>query len=154
MAHPLTEADVYHRVGGRAALAQLIDPDRVGAWDAATLDLAMQDAWNFVTSAVQVQADIVGLTVQQLRDQFPDYVSLAAMKALKLVWTYGSSGQACPERISELDKMADAQLQLLAERRRKHGGQNTDPAAAQRIARVDIDPRNERMTLRSFRGFI
>lgn len=154
MAHPLTEADVYNRVGGRAALAQLIDPDRVGAWDAATLDLAMQDGWNFVTSAVQVQSDIVGLTAQQLRDQFPDFVSLAAMKALKFVWAYGSAGQALPARIDELNKECDAQLQLLAERRRKHGGQNTDPAATQRITRVEIDPRNERMTLRSFRGFI
>lgn len=154
MAHPLTDADVYGRIGGQAALTQLIDPTGTGTWDPSTLELAKQDGWNFVTAAVQVQADIVGLTVQQLRDQYPDCISLAAQKTLKFVWVYGSSGQACPERIAEMDKMADAQLQMLAERRRKHGAQNTDPSAAQRITRIEIDPRNERMTLRSFRGFI
>lgn len=154
MAHPLLEADIYQRVGGQAALTQLIDPNSQGRWDADMLDRAMGDAWTYVISAVQVQADIVGLTVDQIRDRYPDYVTLAAQKTLKFLWVYGSAGQACPAKVVELDRLADAQLQLLAERRRKHGAQNTDPSAAQRVTRIDIDPSNERMTLSSFKGFI
>lgn len=154
MAHPLTEADVYNRVGGQAALVQLIDPGGAGTWNPEMLDAAMQDGWNFVLSAVQVQADIVGLTSAQIRERYPDYVSLASMKTLKFVWIWGSSGQALPSRIDELDKLVDAQLQMLAERRRKHGAQNTDSSAAQRIVRVDIDPDRTRMTIASFRGLI
>lgn len=154
MAHPLLESDIYQRIGGKPALTQLLDPRQTGTWDPATLDTAMQDAWNYVLAAVQVQADVVGLTVDQLREQYPDYVALAAQKTLKFAWVYGSSGQACPDRIAQLDQLADQQLQQLAERRRKHGAQNSDPGAAQRITRIDNDPCNERMTLRSFKGFI
>ncbi len=154
MGHPLLESDVYVRIGGKAALTQLIDPAGTGTWDTTTLQTAMQDAWNFVTAAVQVQADIVGKTIQQLRECYPDYISLAAMKTLKLLWVYGSSGQALPPRIDELDKLADAQLQMLAERRRKHGAQNTQTSAAQRITEINIDPHHRRMTLESFKGFI
>lgn len=152
--HPLVESDMYQRIGGKPALTQLIDPEQTGTWDVAVLELAMQDAWNFVLAAGQVQVDVVGLTNDQLRERYPDYITLAAQKALKFVWVYGSSGQACPVKIAELDRMADQQLQLLAERRRKHGAQNVDPSAAQRVTGIDIDPCRERMTLRSFKGFI
>lgn len=151
-AHPLLPADVYNRFGGKAALTQLIDPNGQGTWSEETLDTAMLDAWLWVLSFVQVQAQIVGLTNDQLREAYPDYISLAARKTVPNLWLAGASGQAMPEAIKELNGELNAQLEALAERRRKHGGQNTDPSAAQRVARIALA--DGRMTLGAFKGFI
>lgn len=150
--HPLTAEDVYERFGGRAALTQIIDPARQGTWSETTLDLAQEDAWLWVISHGMVQADLEGLTKEQIRAQFPDYISLAARKTVVNLWLAGSSGQALPPRLQELNQELNRQCEALAERRRKHGGQNTDPSAAQRITRISLDD-GQRMTLASFRGF-
>lgn len=150
--HPLLPADVYDRFGGKAALTQIIDPVGLGTWSDTMLDAAMLDAWLWVLSHVGVQAELAGLTHEQLRADYPDYISLAARKTVPNLWLAGSSGQAMPDAIKELNGELNAQLDALAERRRKHGGQNTDPSAAQRVARISLA--EGRMTLSSFKGFI
>lgn len=151
MSHPLQDSDIYNRVGGQDKLTQLIDPQGTGTWSTATLELAMQDAWNFVVAAVGVQVELVGLTTQQLRDGYGHLITLASQKTIRLLWNYGTSGQACPQKIIDLDALADQQLQLLAERRRKHGNIGTNPTPAQAVQQVDINPLRDRMTLGGFR---
>lgn len=151
MPHPLVAADIYNRVGGQDKLTQLIDPQGNGTWSEATLELAMQDAWNFVVAAVGVQVELSGLTMQQIRDGYGHLITLAAQKAIRLIWNYGTSGQACPPRITDLDGLADQQLQMLAERRRKHGDIGTNPTPSQAVQRVDMNPLRDRMTLGGFR---
>ncbi len=151
MAHPLVAADIYNRVGGQDKLTQLIDPQGNGTWSEATLELAMQDAWNFVVAAVGVQVELSGLTMQQIRDGYGHLITIAALKAIPLVWDYGTSGQARPQNIGERDSRCDQELQLLAERRRKHGNIGTNPTPSQAVQQVDMNPLRDRMTLGGFR---
>ena len=51
---------------------------------------------------VQVQAQIVGLTNDQLREAYPDYISLAARKTVPTL-AGGGVRQAMPEAIKELN---------------------------------------------------
>jgi hypothetical protein len=154
--HPLTEADVWRRIGGRAALTQLVNPGGTTTWDAATVEIGMQDAWNFVVAAVGVQVELAGQTNDQIRENFPHLVTLASQKALRFIWVSGSGGQAVPDGIKELDTLADQQLQMLAERRRKHGAVGFSPSPAQAIENIDLNKFGGRMTLTGFRdgGFI
>jgi len=154
VAHPLDEDDLYRRIGGKAALTQLIDPQQTGTWDAATVELAMQDGWNMVVSAAGVQSEFSALTKPQLREQFPDLIMYASFLALPLLWQYGTSGQAAPTLVKDREAQAKIDLELYAQRKRKHGSQSTNPAAAQRVALVDPDPDHNRMTLSAFKGYI
>jgi hypothetical protein len=154
VAHPLEETDLYRRIGGKAALTQLLDPQQTGTWDAETAELAMQDGWNLVVSAAGVQSEFATLTKPQLRDQFPDLIMYASFLALPLLWQYGTSGQAVPQTVKDKEAQAKIDLELYAQRKRKHGSQSTNPAAAQRVALVDPDPDHNRMTLAAFKGFI
>lgn len=149
-----TRADVYNRAGGEAALSQLIDPEGTGTYSTTILDLAIQDATNLVVMAAGVQSVLSGYTQEQIAEKFPELVTIAALKAIPLCWDYGTSGRARPEHVQGMDARADALLQMLAERRRKHGATDFSPTPAQEISQIDIDPNNERMTLTSFRrGF-
>lgn len=149
-----TPADVYNRFGGEAALAQTIDPQGTGTYSTDVLTLAIQDASNRVAAAAGVQVILSGLTQAQYQERFPDLVTLAAQAALILCWTYGTSGRALPENLAALSTAVEAQLQLLAERRRKHGAVDYEPNPAQTVTQVDNDPDHTRMTLSSFRrGF-
>lgn len=152
MAHPLVAADVYNRMGGQQALTQLMNPSGTITWNVAMLDTAMGDAWNFVVAAVGVQAELAGYTDSQIREQYPQLITIAAQKSLRFGWLGGSGGQALPQGIKDIDELADAQLQLLAERRRKHGAVGVSPAPAQQISQVRIDQDNSRMTLGGFRS--
>lgn len=151
MAHPLIESDVWLRIGGRPALTQLANPQGTVRWDAPTVDTGMQDAWNFTVAAVGVQAELTGYTNAEIREKFPHLITVASQKALRFIWVAGSGGQALPEGIKEIDALADQQLQLLAERRRKHGAIGFSPAPAQAVEEIDNNPCHTRMTLRGFR---
>lgn len=151
MAHPLEDSDLYNRVGGQAALTQLIDPTGTGTWSAETIELVKQDAWNFVVAAVSVQVELSGLTMAQIRAGYGHLITLASQKGIRLLWNYGTSGQACPPRIVDMDALADQQLQMLAERRRKHGDIGTSPTPSQAVQQVDMNPYRDRMTLSGFR---
>lgn len=152
MSHPLVAADVYDRLGGKAALTQLIDPEGRGTWNEQMLDKAMGDAWLDVISYTGVQTSIEGLTTEQIRDAFPDYVSKAARLTVPILWVSATGGQALPPTLASLKAELLTQLEAMAQRRRKHGGPNTDPSAAQRVVRISLD--DGRMTLASFKGFI
>lgn len=147
-----TAADVYRRVGGQPALAQLIDPASTGTWDATTLTLAIQDASNLVASAAGVQSQLAGYTQAEYQERFPELVTLASQKALGLVWIYGTSGRAMPPGIESINTLADAELERLRTRRSKHGAVDFSPSPAHRIAQVDIDPDNSRMSLASWKA--
>jgi len=157
LAHPLEEADVWKRIGGRAALTQLVNPEGTTSWDADTVDTAMQDAWNYVVAAVGVQAELAGYSNAEIRANFPQLVTVGSQKALRFVWVAGSGGQALPAGIQEIDALAEQQLQMLAERRRKHGAVGFSPSPAQAVdGGIDNNPNRDRMTLSGFRdgGFI
>jgi hypothetical protein len=157
MANPvfITDADVYNRIGGRAALTQLIDPEGTGAWSPDVLLTAQQDACNEIIAAAGVQAELGGFTIDDFRVKFPHLITLAAHRCIYLCWLYGSAGQACPDRIIALKDDTGRELDQLAERRRKHGAVDFSPTPAQRVTQVDNDPHHRRMTLRSWqRGFI
>jgi len=149
-----TDADVYLRFGGEAALAQAIDPDGTGTYSPAVLLLAKQDASNRVAAAAGVQSVLTvdpPYSQAQYQEKFPELVTLAAQLALVLCWTYGTSGRALPDNLAALSASVEAQLQLLAERRRKHGAIDYSPAPNQAINRIDNDPDHNRMVLRSWR---
>lgn len=152
-----TNADVYNRFGGEAALSAAIDPEGTGTYSTAVLTLAIQDASNRVASAAGVQVELTvdpAYSQVQFQEKFPELVTLAAQLALVLCWHYGTAGRALPENLAALNVACEAQLQLLAERRRKHGAIDYSPTPAQAVAQVDNDPYLDRMTLSSFRrGF-
>jgi hypothetical protein len=152
MAHPLIDSDVYNRIGGQANLVQLLDKAGVGDWDATMLDLAMGDAWNFTVAAVGVQVELAGLTNDQIRTQYPHLITISSQKSLSFVWLAATGGQALPDGIKTIDTLADQQLQMLAERRRKHGAVGVNPPISQAVGQIDNNPCGERMTLRGFRA--
>ena len=150
-----TNADVYNRFGGEAALAQAIDPEGTGTYSTGILTLAIQDASNRVASAAGVQAVLTtdpAYSQTEYQDKFPELVTLAAQLALILCWTYGTSGRALPDNLAALNVSVEAQLQLLAERRRKHGAVDYSPAPNQAITQIDNDPDRNRMVLSSWRN--
>lgn len=143
MANPvfITDEDLYLRIGGRAALTQLLDPNKTGMWNTDTTLRARQDACNLVIEAAGVQADLAGNTVDQFRDRYPALVTHACFKALYLCWLYGSSGQACPERIAALNTEAEAGMENLSKRRRKHGSVDFSPQPAQEVrGSIELGP--------------
>lgn len=154
--HPLLDSDVYIRIGGRDKLTQLINPGGTTSWDPATLATVMQDAWNYVVAAVGVQVELTGQTNDQLRTNFPELVTLAAQLSIVKAWLYGSAGQAMPDRVVALNAQVEAELQRLAERRRKHGAVGFSPSPAQAIENIDLNKFGGRMTLTGFRdgGFV
>lgn len=156
MSHPLLDSDVYIRIGGRDKLTQLINPGGTASWDPATLAIVMQDAWNYVVAAVGVQAELTGYTNDELRTNFPQLITLAAQLSIVKAWLYGSAGQAMPDRVVALNAQVEAELQRLAERRRKHGAVGFSPSPAQAVVNIDMNPNHDRMTLSGFRsgGFI
>lgn len=139
-----TAADIYLRLGGQASLVQLLDPEGTGTWSEDMLTVAIRDASNKVAAAAGVPIELSGFTQDQLREKFPDLVTLAAQLAIGLVWTYGSSGRACPDRITALMTEANASLQLLAVRQRKPGAVDYSPTPAQAIRNIDPDPNQTR----------
>lgn len=147
----ISDADVFQRIGGKAALTQLLDPNRTGTWDQATLDSAKQDACNFVLEAAGVAADLGGYQASEFASKFPNLVTYAALKALALVWTYGTGGQAMPDRIAAFDAQAMAGLELLATRRRKHGASDYSPQPSQQINGT-ISMGEGRMTLAGWKS--
>ena len=150
----LFDPDIYDRVGGQAVLTQLIDPNASGMPDVYILRKTQEDACNDVIAAAGVQADLNGFTISEFREKFPHLVTLASHICIYYCWLYGSSGQACPERIRELKTEADSKLEMLSERRRKHGAVDFSPNPAQRVTQVDNNPKHTRMTLEGFqRGF-
>lgn len=151
MAHPLLDSDVYIRIGGRDKLTQLINPGGTTSWDPATLAIVMQDAWNYVVAAVGVQAELIGYTNDELRTNFPELITLGAQLSIVKAWLYGSAGQAMPDRVVALQAQVEAELQRLAERRRKHGAVGFSPSPAQAIVNIDMNPNHDRMTLDGFR---
>lgn len=149
-----TPADVYNRFGGEAALSQAIDPTGTGTYSTDILTLAIQDASNRVAAAAGVQSILVTdppYSQAQYQEKFPELVTLAAQLALILCWTYGTSGRALPDNLTALNAAVEAQMQLLAERRRKHGAVDYSPAPNQAIAQIDNDPNHNRMVLSSWR---
>ena len=153
MANPvfITDEDLYLRIGGRAALTQLIDPQKTGSWNTETTLRARQDACNLVISAAGVQADLAGNTVEQFRERHPELVTLACFKGLYLCWLSGTGGQACPERITALNAEAEAGMENLAKRRRKHGAVDYSPNPAQEV-RGSISLGSDRSTLAGWRS--
>ena len=147
-----TAADVYRRAGGEAALSQLIDPEGTGTYSTDVLNLAIADATNFVVMAAGVQSQLAGYTQSEMAERFPELVTITALKAIPLCWDYGTSGRARPENIQQMDARADALLQQLAERRRKHGATDFSPSPAHRITQVDNDPDRNRLVLASWKA--
>jgi hypothetical protein len=80
-------------MGGQDKLTQLIDPERTGVWDAATAEIARQDACNQILASAGIHAEHV-VDVTEFRDKFPHLVTVAAQLAIVLLWDYGTSGQA------------------------------------------------------------
>lgn len=139
-----TPADIFLRLGGQASLVQLLDPEGTGTWSEDMLTVAIRDASNKVAAAAGVPIELAGFTQDQLREKFPDLVTLAAQLAIGLVWTYGSSGRACPAQITALMTEANASLQLVAVRQRKPGAVDYSPSPAQAIRNIDPDPNHRR----------
>lgn len=149
----ISDEDLFLRIGGRAALAQLMDPDKSGSWDTQISLRARADACNIVIEAAGVQVDLAGNTVEEFRDRYSALVTHAAQKALYFCWLYGTGGQACPERITALNDEVETALENLAKRRRKHGATDYSPQPAQEVrGSIDNDPGRTRMTLSSWRS--
>lgn len=149
----ITDADLYNRVGGQAALVTLLDNGRQGRWNTTVSLLARTDSCNIVLEAAGVQADLNGYTASDFAQKFPNLVTYAALKAIALAWTYGSGGQALPAGVQRYDDQANQALELLATRRRKHGASDFSPQPAQQISgAIDNDPDRTRMTLDSWRS--
>lgn len=153
MANPvfISDEDLFLRIGGRAALTQLMDPQKTGAWNTETTLRARMDACNIVIEAAGVQADLAGNTVEQFRDRYPALVTYAAQKALYFCWLAGSSATACPERITALNQEVENALENLAKRLRKHGSVDYSPQPAQEV-RGSISLGPGRSTLEGWRS--
>lgn len=147
-----TTADVYRRIGGQAALAQLLDPEGTGTWDTTTLTLAIQDASSEVIMAAGAQSQISATSQEQYAERFPELVTLAAQRALVLVWIYGTSGRAMPAGIETVGALANQKLEDLRARKAKHGAVDYSPEPSHRIASVDMDPDRSRVTLASWKS--
>lgn len=154
MPNPLfiSDEDVYSRIGGKAALTQLLDPNRTGSWNQATLDRAKQDACNLVLEAAGVQADLAGYAVGEFAAKFPNLVTYAAWKALALCWLYGTSGQAMPDQIAAFDAQAAAGIEMLATRRRKHGATDFSPQPSQQVNGTIVLAGDDRITLAGWKS--
>lgn len=155
MANPvfIYDADLYNRLGGRAALTQLLDPEGRGIWSAEMSLLVRTDACNLVIEAAGVQVELSGGTVEQFRARYPNLVTYASLKGLVLGWLFGSGGQALPERLAAFDAKVETALERLATRRRMHGAVDFDPQPAQEVrGSVDMDPNGERMGLASWKS--
>lgn len=149
----IQDSDLWLRVGGQAALTQLIDPGKTGRFNPTISLLARTDACNIVLEAAGVQADLNGFAASEFGLRFPNLVTYAALKAIALAWTYGSGGQALPPGLARYDEEANQALELLATRRRKHGASDFSPQPAQAVSgRVDNDPHRDRMTLSSWKN--
>lgn len=149
----IQDSDLYNRVGGQAALVQLLDPGKTGRWNTTISLLARTDACNFVLEAAGVQADLNGYAASEFASKFPNLVTYAALKAVALAWNYGSGGQAMPPGVARYDELANDGLELLATRKRKHGASDFSPQPAQAVSgRVDNDPHRDRMTLSSWKN--
>lgn len=145
------DEDLFLRLGGRAALVQLMDSNKTGSWNTESTLRARQDACNLVIAAAGVQADLAGNTVEQFRDRHPELVTLACMKGLYFCWLFGTGGQACPEKITALNAEADAELERLAKRLRKHGAVDYSPNPSQEV-RGSISLGEGRSTLAGWRS--
>lgn len=147
------DSDLYKRLGGQAALTQLLDPSKTGSWNATVSLTARTDACNLVLEAAGVQSDLGGYEAADFAIKFPNLVTWASLKAVALAWLYGTSGQAMPERIAQYDAQANAGIEMLAQRRRKHGASDFSPQPAQAIdGAVDMDPEQNRLTLSSWKA--
>jgi hypothetical protein len=146
----LVDADIYDRIGGQAVLTQLIDPQFSGVFSQDILKKAEQDACNEIIAAAGVQADLNGFTIPDFRDKFPHLITIAAQYCIYLCWLYGTSGQACPERILGFKTDVDLKLEQLALRKRKHGAADFSPYPAQRVTQVNNNPNHRRSTLIGF----
>lgn len=148
----IDDADIYNRVGGQAALTQLLDPDGMGTWNTDVSLLARADACNMVLEAAGVASDLGGYTPVEFRARFPNLVTYAALKSIALAWVYGTGGQALPERIKTYDDKADAALDLLAKRKRKHGASDFSPTPSQEVrGDIELGSPDCRMTLASWK---
>lgn len=151
----IEDADLFNRIGGRAAFTQLLDPQGRGIWNATMSLLVRTDACNLVIEAAGVQVELGGMTVEQFRARYPNLVTYASLKGLVLAWLYGSGGQAVPEKLAAFDVQVETGLERLAARRRKHGAVDFDPQPAQEVrGSIDMDPDGVRMGLASWKtGF-
>lgn len=148
----IEDSDLYRRCGGQAALTQLMDPHKTGKWDPGVSLIARQDACNLVLSAVGVQNDLGGIPASEFAAKFPNLVTIASQKAIALCWLYGCAGQAVPDRITDYDQKADAELEKLSLRRRKNGASDFTPTLSNEInGAISMDPNSNRMTLASWR---
>lgn len=124
----ITDADLYNRIGGQAAFAQLIDPAKTGKLNSTISLLARTDACAVVLEAAGVQADLEGHTVAAFVDAYPNLVAWASYKAIALAWTYASGGQAMPTSVQRIEDLANWGLEQLATRR-KYGNAPQSSAA-------------------------
>lgn len=155
MANPvfIEDSHLYLRLGGQAALTQLMDPQKTGRWSPAVSLTARSDACNKVLSAAGVAADLGGYSAAEFASKFPNLVTTAALKAIALSWLYASSGQAMPEGIAKIDAEAESDMDKLAERKRKQGAADFNPDAAQLVnGSIDNDPNLDRMTMASWKS--
>lgn len=155
MANPvfITDEDLWLRVGGRPALTQLLGGAKNATWNAEMSLRARTDACALVIEAAGVQADLAGYSVEDFRSRFPNLVVHACFKAIALLWLYGTGGQAMPDGVKAFDEQAEAGLEKLATRRRKHGAVDYSPQPAQEVrGSIDNDPGRTRMTLASWRS--
>jgi hypothetical protein len=149
------DSDLYDRIGGQAAFVQLLDPNGTGTWNPDVSLKARGDACNLVIEAAGVPVDLSGLTIPDFRDKFPNLITWASLKGLAMAWLYGAGGQAMPAGFALYDQQANAGIEMLAVRRRKHGAIDFNPGAAQAVrGSINLDPYQTKMTMDGFRtGF-
>ncbi len=150
-----TELDIYQRFGGQAALAQALDPKGTGSYDVPSLQSFIKQASEEVAARanVVVQVQAIAQAVAVGRDAWSNYpllVYLAADLTVVKVWRYGTSGQAMPEQIRELEVRVLEDLEKIRKFELSIEAPPAYPSHQANITRVEMDPDQRRMSLSGF----
>lgn len=150
-----TEKDVYQRFGGQAALTQALDPKGTGSYDLPSLQSFIQQASEEVAARanVVIQVQAIAKAVAQGKEAWSNYpllVYLSADLTVVKVWRYGTSGQAMPDQIRELEMRVLDDLEKIRKLELSIGAPAAYPTHQANITVVDMDPGNRRMSLKGF----
>ena len=103
----LTRAQLIQRIGGDAAAAQLLDPNKTGSIDTDMLDSAIADAEGDVSAALGARYAAISSNPSQ------KIVRIAGQLAVYYAWGRGPRNLTMPETVRQLYGAAKADLERI-----------------------------------------
>ena len=145
------------RFGGAQYLAQLIDRDNDGNYDTDTLDTAISDAEQEVFARLNTPVDMQQIIQSVARGQatWDDYRFLQMLVGRLVppkLWRPGTQGLAKPQGLIDEENQVYADCERVRKKEASIGAPVAYPSEGQRSQQVDLDPQNNKMSLRAFTG--